>query len=343
MLYVTTRQREETYTALRTLLEDSAPDGGGFMPMQVPELTARETDEILSLGFSDCVARILNLFFSARLSGEALSAALNWEPAALPGIGQRIYCGELWHNESGCLRSFAEKIVSVILRGEAVGLPTEWGRISVRIALLTGLLAVLRQSGVTENIDIACACGDFSTPMAAWYVRRMGFPVGTIICGCNENSALWDLLHRGELKTAGLAVKTLTPMADLCLPDALEYLISECGGVRETARYLDACRRGAVYVPTPDAAVRLQSGMFVAVVSDKRMLQCISNVYRSCGTLLSPYSALACAGLSDYRATKGEMRPALLLAEESPLYCADTVAKAISVPADTLAGRLKGI
>ena len=39
MLYVTTKSSTETYTDARTLTVDTAPDGGLFVPFQMPALS----------------------------------------------------------------------------------------------------------------------------------------------------------------------------------------------------------------------------------------------------------------------------------------------------------------
>ena len=81
---------------------------------------------------------------------------------------------------------------------------------------------------------------------------------------------------------------------------------------------------------------RLRQGLYVTVTSDHRVLSMIPKICSTHRYILSPYSALAYAGLQDYRSRTGESRPALLLAEKSPLRDAQTVASALNISVEAL-------
>ena len=119
---------------------------------------------------------------------------------------------------------------------------------------------------------------------------------GNIICCCNENGNLWNLIHHGQFRTDTVSVPTGTPEADVTLPAGLERLIYACGGLAEVDIYLDACRRGGMYCPRDSVLSRLGEGLDVSVVSSRRMISTISGIRGSAGYLLSPYAALAYAG-----------------------------------------------
>jgi len=178
--------------------------------------------------------------------------------------------------------------------------------------------------------------GDFTLPISAWYLRKMGFPIGNIICCCNENNQFWDLLCNGQMHTDALSVCTIVPEADVVLPVNLERLISDCAGAQETRRYLECCRTGRVYGVSDMLLQKLRSGMHVCVVSSSRVETTIPNVYRTHNYVLSPASALAYGGLLDYRAKTGITRTAVVLCDESPLCCGETVAKVLELPAAVL-------
>ena len=100
--------------------------------------------------------------------------------------------------------------------------------------------------------------------------------------------------------------------------------------------YLDACRRGGMYCPKDSTFSRLREGLDVSVVSSRRMSSTISGIRGSAGYLLSPYAALAYAGLLDFRGRTGESCHALVLAEKNPVCDAGTVAGALGVSEDAL-------
>jgi threonine synthase len=187
--------------------------------------------------------------------------------------------------------------------------------------VLFGLFAELVRTGALEwahETDVSVHGGDLSAVMSVWYAKQMGLPVANIICGCNENSSIWDLLHHGEMKTDAALISTSTPLADVSLPVELERLIYGTLGREQTQIYLQTCDRRGLYVPPSDGFEDLRQGMFAAVISRARVEVLIPSVFRTNAYLMGPYTALAYGGLMDYRAKTGESRTALILAERSP-------------------------
>lgn len=347
MLYVTTRSRNDAYTAARTMNLDRGPDGGLFIPFRLPQFTREEISSLGGKTFGQNVADILNLFFSTKLSGWDVDMVIGRSPVKFRSMNYRIVISEMWHNMD---RNFNRILYALAERihpdGEIIGAPADWMQTAVRIAVLFGIYGELlrtQQMGSDIPLDIATASGTFAAPMAAWYARKMGLPIGTIICGCNENSAPWDLLHRGELDTDALSVETNTPEGDLSLPPDLERLICETCGPEEAMNYFWSCTEGCTYAPAEEACETMRKGMFAAVVSRVRVETIIPSVYRTNKYILDPYAALAYGALADYRARTGGSGMALLLAEKSPLCSGEAVAKAMRISVTELKQRLSEV
>lgn len=346
MLYVTTRNKHDVFTAYRSMHQDRGPDGGLFVPFHLPVF---EKDQILALGtnsFGQNIANILNLLYSTKLTAWDVDVSIGRYPISFKPIGHRILMGELWHNVDG---NFQRAVNGLAVRinsdDELLGTPSNWVQIGVRIAFLFGLYGQMLQNGqirIDKPLILAVPAGSFSVPMAAWYARAMGLPIGTIICGCNENGAPWDLLHRGELDTGMLAVHTTTPESDVALPADLERLICAVLGQEEALRYWWTCAEGGAYVPPEASIEELRKGMFAAVVSQDRVSSMIPSVYRTNRYILDPYAALAYGALSDYRARTGSAATALIWMEKSPMCSASTVATAMHISADELKRRMSG-
>lgn len=205
---------------------------------------------------------------------------------------------------------------------------TGWLAIALRVALLFGIFG---QLNTDEPTDISLISGDFSAPISAYYAKQWGLPIGTIICCCNENSGLWELLCHGQLRTDATSVRTAIPEADVALPEQLERLVFEAGGEAEVARYLEVCRRGGAYAPSDPVLANLGRDFRVSVVSSSRIGQTISSVYRTHNYVLSPAAALSYAGLMDARAKPGLHKTALILAEKSPMLDAGYTAASLGI------------
>ena len=322
MLYATTRNKNDVQTAYRAIHLDCANDGGLFLPFSMPHLDASEIQALKNHSFGDNVAKILNLFFGAGLTGWDVEFAIGRNAAQNVAINNRLVVCECWHN-SHWRYDYIVQTLSDRLRKEGQGeMPTNWVRMAISVAVLFGIYGnMLEQELVSEQtpLDLAVAVGDFSMPMAAWYAREMGLPIGNIICGCNANGGVWELLHRGQVNTGAAIVKTTTPGCDCNLPRDLERLICGTVGELELNRYLDSCTDGTVFQANELTFDKLRAGMFASVNSDSRVESLISNFYRTNHYVLSPYAALAYGSLTDYRAKTGESRTALVLSECSPV------------------------
>lgn len=331
MLYVTTRNEREQYPALRTLGQDRGPDGGAYVPFRLPVFDRETVEALREMRFGACVALVLNKLFLPRLDGVELDFALGRTPVKLTEMNHRIAVAELWHNIhwsfDWTVRELTQRLRTETQQEQPL---TEWAHLAVRIAALFGILGQLQRSGTVsfeQGLDVAVASGDFSMPMAAWYAREMGLPIGNVIC-CDAHSGVWDLLHHGQVRTADP------------LPMGLERLIFGRLGAEEAQRYAAVCDRRGVYAPDEEALELLQQGMFASVVSARRTDRTIASVYATKGYLMGPEAAMAYAGLQDYRATAGEARPALILARRRPKDDLQTVAAAIGMDPAVLKARL---
>lgn len=337
MLYVTTRNNADIFTANHPLNKDRAEDGGAYVPFKLPRLDGDFLKEMVEIPFNHRLAKVLNLLLGTKITGWELDVAIGRQAVRVSSMPHRVMLGQMWHNAGGCFENLCNDVARLLRKDEG---STEWIEIAVRMACLTALMSELCADD-RGMVDVAVPSGDFSGVMAAWYCRAAGLPIGNIIVGCCENAALWDLICKGELRTGQMADSTITPLCDEIVPKNLERLVFACGGTREVERYLDACRRGQWYYPGNDVLKHMRKGLHIRVVGQKRVRFTIPNVYTANRQILGPYDALSYSALLDHRAATGENRPALILSERSPSRDAEAVADAMGIPVETLEQRLR--
>ena len=339
MLYVTTRNNRDAYTAQRVLQDRRAPDGGFYVPFRLPSFSEEEIASFGEKSFNKCTAEIINLLFNTRLTSFDLDLGVGRYAVRLEMLNTRLIMAECWHNPQWEFRRLVRDLITLILGEESDPVPGEWTEIGVRIAVLFGIFGELMRHGMAaadKKVDVSVVAGDFSAPMSVWYARAMGLPVGNIICSCNENGNLWNFICHGQLKTDGVAVATCVPEADIVVPAGIERLISACGGCEEVSRYLDTVRQGKTYYAEDKLLQRLRQGLYVTVTSRNRVLETVPNAYKTHDYILSLSSALNYIGLQDYRARTGECRNALIFTEKSPRTDLGTVAEALGLSVQTL-------
>ena len=333
MLYVTTRNDRDAFTANRALRENRCSLGGHYIPFRHPRFSQEEMDTLLEETSGDCIAHVLNLLFGARLSGREIDLCVGRHCIRLEPLQHRLLIAECWHTPGYRFDRIVQALNSR-LTGEDTKV-SGWVEIAVRIGVLFGVFSELRKLEIREA-DVSCLSGDFLMPISAWYARQWGLPVRNIICCCNENNSLWELICHGQLRTDAVSIPTFLPAADITVPEHLERLIREYGGVGETLRYLESCRTGKSYYPSDQILSHLREGLYVSVVGSQRIRATIPAVYRTHGKLLSCTTALNYAGALDHRAKAGAAGYTLIWSEESPLTEAETVGEILDIPAETL-------
>lgn len=335
MLYISSRNKTDSFTAHRTLCNDHAPDGGLFIPYQIPLIDATRLQQMRSATFGENMAYILNLFFSCKLTAWDVECCIGRTPVRLAEMSHRLLTAECFHNPMNAYSYLEDNLYKNLSHASISCTNTVWARIAIRIALLFSIYAIMPEA-VRESFDVAVTTGDFSGPMAAWYARKMGLPVRMIICCCNENGATWDLIQRGEFNTGTPLVNTGRKELDHPCPAQIERLVYHTLGLEQTVAYNTVCQKKGTFHLEEEDFDRLSDGFAASVVGQDRINATIRSVYRTNQYFISPSTAIVYGGLQDYRSRSGESRYTLILADRSPVMDAEEVSQACGITRSAL-------
>lgn len=333
MLYVTTRNCKDAFTVNRCLSTDTAPDGGCFSPMRIPTYEGKEIAALKDKSFSQILAEVLNKFFSSRLTAWDVELSLGKNASRIDSLSHKITIAELWRNPTGNFDYITQQMYAKIASNPAK--PSLWFKVAMRIAVFFGTYGqILNADLITpdKTFDISLSADDFTSPIAALYARQMGLPIGTIICTYENNSNVWDLIHRGIFNTASV---------DDVLRLGVEQMIYITLSYDAVTCYQQACDAGKVFSLDEEQLAVLNKGLFCAVAGTDRREAVINSVFRSNSYIIDPFAALSYGGVQDYRARVGESRMTLLLAERTPLDFSKEISAATGITADKLMDHIK--
>lgn len=308
MLYMTTLSSHDTYTAHRALMENTTPDGGLYVPFQLPMLDAPALSDFSNKGCCETIAHILNLFFSSRLSAWDVQVCIGRNPIKVTNLGRKTMVADAWGNP-GSSYDYAVASLNDRLAGKCNATVSSWTRIAIGIAFAFGIYAVLRQEGMLEHstvFDICVPDGDMSQPMAMLYARKMGLPIGKIIVCSKENGAIWELVNHGQLNISQIPYSNRQPMQRLLNCELGRQCVSE---------YIAACDRRGVFCVLPEQQAVLSDHLFAAVISNER----IESVAGSIGNSVADDTAICYAGIQDYRSKTGQGRQTLMIGYTAPI------------------------
>jgi len=173
-----------------------------------------------------------------------------------------------------------------------------WGRLLPQIVYYVSAYADMVAGGgviAGEELDVCVPTGNFGNILAAYYARRMGVPIGRLLCASNENNVLTDFIATGAYDISKREfVTTPSPSMDILISSNLERLLFELTGNAETVRGwmadLARDRRFQVDRETFAAMRALFSGDWV---SNAESLDVIARVWSEDGYLLDPHTAVA--------------------------------------------------
>ena len=76
-----------------------------------------------------------------------------------------------------------------------------------------------------EQINVVVPTGNFGNILAAYFAKRMGVPIKTLICASNDNKVLYDFFTTGTYDRKRDFILTNSPSMDILISSNLERLI----------------------------------------------------------------------------------------------------------------------
>ena len=170
-----------------------------------------------------------------------------------------------------------------------------------------------------EEVNFSVPTGNFGDILAGYLAKKLGLPVGKLICASNANNVLTDFIQTGTYDRRRPLLKTTSPSMDILVSSNLERLLYLLSGSTELVADLMAKlnREGAYTVPE-ELKAAIQAEFWGAYCDDKRADAVMGQVYNELGYLCDPHTAAGWAAAQDYVAETGDSRPMVVLSTASP-------------------------
>ena len=125
-----------------------------------------------------------------------------------------------------------------------------WGRLVPQIvyyvsAYLDSVKMGLIRMG--EALDVCVPTGNFGNIFAAFMAKKMGVPLGRLVCASNMNNVLTDFLATGTYDRNRPFHTTISPSMDILISSNLERLLYLVAGPEKTASYMAALAKDGCY------------------------------------------------------------------------------------------------
>ena len=181
-----------------------------------------------------------------------------------------------------------------------------------------------------DKVNFSVPTGNFGDILAGYLAKKMGLPVGTLICASNANNVLTDFIRTVTYDRRRPLLKTTSPSMDILVSSNLErllYLLS--GDTKLVASLMKQLKEEGAYT-VPDALkAAIQKEFWAAYCDDARAAEIIGRVYREQHYLCDPHTASGFAAAEDYRNETGDLTPMVILSTASPYKFPAAVLSAI--------------
>ncbi len=197
-----------------------------------------------------------------------------------------------------------------------------FGRLAPQVAYYVWAYAQLCARGDVaegEKVNFVVPTGNFGNILAAYYAKRMGLPIGRLICASNRNNVLTDFFRRGEYTLKREFYKTMSPSMDILISSNLERLLFELTGRDEAAvRDMMAQLKQTGRYDIGDAARQaLEADFWADWCGEDETLAAIRRTWEQDGYLADTHTAVALGVYEKYRAL-GDTTKTVVVSTASP-------------------------
>ena len=196
-----------------------------------------------------------------------------------------------------------------------------WGRLVPQIVYYFSAYADLLAEGkiaAGDPVNFTVPTGNFGNILAGYYAKRMGLPVGKLVCASNANNVLTDFLQTGIYDRQRDFYQTMSPSMDILVSSNLERLLYHLTeDTRQVAVWMQELTTVGKYNAS-SLLPALREIFWAAFADDRATEEEIRAVYERTEYTLDTHTAVAYRAAEDYRRETGDTRPMVVLSTASP-------------------------
>jgi len=200
-----------------------------------------------------------------------------------------------------------------------------WARIMAQIVYY--FHAALQLGGPQRSMAFSVPTGNFGDIFAGYLARNMGLPISQLVVATNRN----DILHRfmsGNQYDKDTLHPSLSPSMDIMVSSNFERLLFDLHGrngalVKEL---MDNFRQSGKLSVEPERWTEARRLFDSLAVDDEATCTTIAEVYRECGELLDPHTAIGVHAARECR--RSMVTPMITLGTAHPVKFPEAVRKA---------------
>ena len=196
------------------------------------------------------------------------------------------------------------------------------GRLAPQITYYFKAYADLLKRGqiaMGDEVNFSVPTGNFGDILAGYLAKKLGLPVGKLICASNANNVLTDFIRTGTYDRRRPLHKTISPSMDILVSSNLERLLyfmtSDTALVASLMQQLNT--EGHYTVPE-NLQKAISEEFWAGCCDDAAASETIGKVWKEQNYLCDTHTATGWAVAEQYVAETGDKRPMVVLSTASP-------------------------
>ncbi len=181
-----------------------------------------------------------------------------------------------------------------------------------------------------EKVNIVVPTGNFGNILAAYYAKKMGLPIGRLICASNENNVLYDFINTGVYNKKRKLIVTSSPSMDILVSSNLERLLYDISGSSAgTVNSLisDLNTKGEFKIA--DDMKGKMTDFYGGFATDRETFETIKHVFYRFDYLVDTHTAVGYNVYRKYVDKSGDRTKTIIVSTASPFKFPGSVSKAI--------------
>ncbi len=208
-----------------------------------------------------------------------------------------------------------------------------WGRLAPQIVYYVSAYCDLINAGKRkpgEPFNVCVPTGNFGNIFAAYLAKRMGLPIGKLICASNSNNILTDFLTTGVYDRNRSFYLTMSPSMDILISSNLERLLWATTGTEKTAGYMKQLNETGKYAVDAGTLAAIQKDFVGYFANEEATANTILKFWKEDRYLADPHTAVALSAAQAYIRESGDRIPMVVDSTASPYKFANNVFRSIA-------------
>ena len=192
-----------------------------------------------------------------------------------------------------------------------------------------------KQIQMGDAVNFCVPTGNFGDILAGYLAKKLGLPVGKLICASNANNVLTDFIRTGVYDRRRPLHKTVSPSMDILVSSNLErllYLVSNDTAL--VKGLMDQLNQEGIYTVPEALQKHIAEEFWAGCCDDSAALRTIGGTFRQTGYLCDTHTATGWNVAEQYQKETGDLRPMVVLSTASPYKFPAAVLSALEENSD---------